>query len=66
MRLLEVLEERKISKLQLALNAGIAPHYLYNAINGKMPFYPKYKKAIAEYLKMDENELFEKEVQENG
>ena len=63
MQLLRVLEERKISKLQLALNAGIAPHYLYNAINGKMPFYPKYKKAIAEYLQMDESELFGNEVQ---
>lgn len=62
MQLLKVLEERKMSKLQLALNAGIAPHYLYNAINGKMPFYPKYKKAIADYLQMDEIELFEKEV----
>lgn len=63
MQLLKVLEERKISKLQLALNAGIAPHYLYNAINGKMPFYPKYKKAIAEYLQVDESELFGNEVQ---
>ena len=63
MQLLKVLEERKISKLQLALNAGIAPHYLYNAINGKMPFYPKYKKTIAEYLQMDESELFGNEVQ---
>lgn len=63
MQLLKVLEERKISKLQLALNAGIAPHYLYNAINGKMPFYPKYKKAIAEYLQIDESELFGNEVQ---
>ena len=63
MQLLKVLEERKISKLQLALNAGIAPHCLYNAINGKMPFYPKYKKAIAEYLQMDESELFGNEVQ---
>ena len=63
MQLLKVLEERKISKLQLALHAGIAPHYLYNAINGKMPFYPKYKKAIAEYLQVDESELFGNEVQ---
>lgn len=63
MQLLKVLEERKISKLQLALNAGIAPHYIYNAINGKMPFYPKYRKAIAEYLQMDESELFGNEVQ---
>ena len=63
MQLLKVLEERKMSKLQLAMTTGIAPHYLYNAINGKMPFYPKYKKAIADYLQMDEQELFGSEVQ---
>ena len=50
MQLLKVLEERKMSKLQLAMNTGIAPHYLYNAINGKMPFYPKYKKNIENLL----------------
>ncbi len=63
MQLLKVLEERKISKLQLAMNTGVAPSYLYNAINGKMPFYPKYRKAIANYLQMDEQELFGNEVQ---
>ena len=33
MQLLKVLEERKMSKLQLAMNTGIAPHYIV----GKQP-----------------------------
>ena len=66
MQLLKVLEERKMSKLQLAMNTGIAPHYLYNAINGKMPFYPKYKKAISEYLQIDEQELFSERGAKNN
>jgi transcriptional regulator with XRE-family HTH domain len=66
MQLVKVLEERKMSKLQLAMNTGIAPHYLYNAINGKMPFYPKYKKAIAEFLQMDEQELFSESEANNN
>ena len=66
MQLLKVLEERKMSKLQLAMNTGIAPHYLYNAINGKMPFYPKYKEAISEYLQIDEQELFSESEAKNN
>lgn len=58
MKLLEVLIERNISKLQLALNAKIAPNHLYSALNGKGYMFPKYRKAIAEYLEMDEQELF--------
>lgn len=58
MKLLDELNKRNISKLQLALNAGIAPHYLYNALNGKMPFYPKYRRKISEFLGIDEAELF--------
>ncbi len=63
-KLLKVLEERKMSKTQLAMKAGVIPSHLYNAINGKEPFYPKYKKAIAAYLQIDERELFGNEVQD--
>ena len=66
MKLLKILEEKQMSKLQLAMRTGIAPHHLYNAINGKMPFYPKYKKAIADYLQIGEEELFsEREAKNN-
>ncbi|MFI3226998.1 MAG: helix-turn-helix transcriptional regulator [Clostridia bacterium] len=64
MKLLEILSERNISKLQLALKCEIPSHHLYNAINGKTPFYPKYKKAICNYLGMSERELFGNEVDE--
>ena len=58
-KLINVLKEKNLSKLQLALKAGIAPSDLYCALNGKKPFYPSYKKRIAEYLQIDEKDLFE-------
>ena len=58
MKLIDILKEKNISKLQLALNAQIAPSDLYCAINGKKPFYPKWKKKIADFIKIDEAELF--------
>ena len=58
MKLLDVLKERNISKLQLALNAGITPSDLYCAFNGAQPVYPKYKRKISEFLQTDESELF--------
>ena len=65
MKLLDVLRERNISKLQLALNAGITPSDLYCALNGKKPFFPKYKRKIAEFLQIDEAELFAEGEGEN-
>ena len=57
-KLLSALKEREISKLQLALAVGISPSTLYSAINGKVPFYPKYKRTISKYLGIDEAVLF--------
>lgn len=59
MYLLKVLEERKLSKLQLALNAKIIPSDLYLVLNGKQPFYPAWKKRISDYLQIDEKKLFD-------
>lgn len=59
MKLLDVLKERNISKLQLAMGAGINPSDLYCALNGTKPFYPKYKRKISEFLQIDEDVLFE-------
>lgn len=61
MDLLEILKQRKISKMQLALNARITPSDLYQALNGKKPFFPAWKKRIADFLDVDIEELF-KEV----
>lgn len=65
MKLLDVLKERNISKLQLALNVGINPTDLYCALNGKKPFYPKYKRKISEFLQIDEAVLFAEGEGEN-
>lgn len=59
MTLSEILKDRNISKLQLALCTQIAPSDLYSAINGKKPFYPKWRKKIADYMQIDEKDLFE-------
>ena len=58
MNLIDVLKEKKISKLQLALNTHIAPSDLYCAINGTKPFYPKWRKKVAEFVNVSEQELF--------
>lgn len=65
MKLLDVLRERNISKLQLALNVGINPTDLYCALNGTKPFYPKYKRKISEFLQIDEAVLFAEGEGEN-
>ena len=65
MKLLDVLKERNISKLQLALNAGITPSDLYCAFHGTKPLYPKYKRKISEFLQIDEAVLFAEGEGEN-
>ena len=57
-KLFKVLQERNISRLQLAMKAGIPPSDLYAAMSGKRYFYPGWRRKIAEYLQMDESELF--------
>lgn len=58
MKLEEILKEKNLSKLQLALSTQIAPCDLYCAINGKKPFYPKWRKKVAEFVNVSEQELF--------
>lgn len=59
-KLEQVLRDRGISKCALAMKCGIPPSALYNALNGKIVIWPKYKKSISDYLGMTEEELFEK------
>ena len=59
MILLKTLNEKGISRLQLALKCQISPSDLYSAINGNKPFYPKWRKRISEYLEVDEQTLFD-------
>ena len=58
MQLQQILKEREMSRLQLALKSNIAPSDLYSALSGKKPIYPGWKKRIAECLQVDEAELF--------
>ena len=60
MKLLEILKERGMSKLQLAMGAGITPSDLYCALNGRKPLYPAYRRKIAMFLGFEEHELFGK------
>lgn len=66
MILLDILKERKISKLQLALKCQITPSDLYSAINGNKPFYPKWRQKISQYLEIDEQILFDGQKIING
>ena len=68
MQLLQILKDRDMSRLQLARQSNIAPSDLYLAINGKKPFYPKWRQRVAECLQMNENEIFNDfgEVESNG
>lgn len=58
-KLKEVLKERRLSAYRLAMDCHIATTNIYNCLNGKQYIYPKWRKAISEYLKLPEEELFE-------
>lgn len=57
-KLINELERQHISKLRLSKLTGIAHPSLYNAINGKIPFYDGWKRRIAEALGKAEEDLF--------
>lgn len=59
-KLKQILKEKKISAYRLAIECHIATPDMYMALNGKKPMFPKWKKAIASYLNMDEHQLFER------
>lgn len=58
MKLQEILEAREITRHRLATSVNINPSDLYCAMNGTKPFYSSYRKRIAEFLEMDESEVF--------
>lgn len=53
-----LLKERGLSKLQLAMKAGINPSDLYQALSGNKPMYPAYRRKLSEALGVPEAELF--------
>ena len=67
MKLRTVMEKNGISQRKLSLLTNITSQDLNQAINGKKPFFPSWRKRVSEALKIPENELFpdyinEKEV----
>lgn len=64
--LIKVLEEKNISRYQLAKGAKIAPPDIYKCFSGKQPFYPKWRKNIAEYLGVNETDLFDEVKSDDG
>jgi lambda repressor-like predicted transcriptional regulator len=56
--LLKQIESKGITINQLALELKISPTSLYSAVKGEIPFYPKYRKLIAEYFNKEESILF--------
>jgi predicted transcriptional regulator len=54
----EILKQQKLSKMQAALLSNISPADFYQALNGKKPFFPKWRKKLAKTLKVTEEELF--------
>lgn len=64
--LMKVLEEKNISRYQLAKGAKIAPPDIYKCFSGKQSFYPKWRKNIAEYLGVNETDLFDEVKSDDG
>ena len=60
-----ILEKHGLTVNKLALEAKINPSHLYAAINGKIPFYPAWRRRVAEVLGVDEAELFDDERGDN-
>lgn len=60
-KVIEKMKEKGISKMQCAIQMGISPSDLYNALNGVKPLYPKYRKKLSEVLNTPESELFNEE-----
>ena len=65
MKLKEVLYLKRITQSKLSMMANINATQLNKAINGKIEFFPNWRKRIAQALEMHEDELFP-EYREKG
>jgi len=54
-----LIKEQGMSKMQLAMKAGINPSDLYQALKGNKPMFPAYRRKISNALGVPEAELFE-------
>ena len=64
-RLLNVINDKGISRYRLSKLANITPQDMYALLSGKRPLFPAWKKRICDALQMDEEELFPSEEGDN-
>ena len=57
-KIIKLSQEKGISINQLALLSRITPSDLYSALSGKKPFFPNWRKRVAEALDSTVEELF--------
>lgn len=60
------MDKRELSSNKLALKAMISPANFSQAINGKSPMFPAWRKRIAEVLELPEDALFPEYAKEKG
>ena len=60
-KIIKLSQEKGISINQLALSSRITPSDLYSALSGKKPFFPNWRKRVAEALDSTVEELFSEE-----
>lgn len=60
-KLVKLMNDRNISQRKLAFMADISNQDLNQAINGKKPFFPNWRKRIAAALEVAEAEIFPNE-----
>ena len=55
----EIMKEKNISTHKLAKLSNITPQDLYAVLSGKKPFFPNWRKRVAEALDSTVEEIFE-------
>ena len=55
----KIMKEKNINTNQLAFASLITPSDLYQALSGKKPFFPNWRKRVAEALDSTVEEIFE-------
>lgn len=53
------MEQQNVSVYRIAKDTGIHATDLYSALGCKKPMYPKWRKILADYLGVPEEDLFE-------
>ena len=57
-KLVEKMRQKNITTHKLAKLSNITPQDLYSALSGKKPFFPNWRKRVAEVLDSTVEELF--------